>query len=408
MNNLPTDILRHICKYFTPKTVGRLLVNKKFASQADLFYESIHTLNDGHKIALLKCRGVVSLTTDNLRCCDLPKLKKLNAPIRVMNSSVRKQIESFKLCEITIGLFRVLLPIFEKIDVIHSYGSSKIINEYSTIAFTSLILDIFDYHKIILNPAKLIKLCLNCYETTECIDFTNLHLQELDISYSRPSHKETREIDLRLFAHMPLKLLSIKNAAIIVSELCKLRELKLKRCQVVLPDLDCLTALASLSLNTCDLQGELSNNVTDLTLTNHSVDKFRKLKLRTLKCSFNTIPDDLTAFEDLTDLTLISSGATGELLPLTLTSLKLIDARVTTEGMCRISRMPLRRLTLKNCRIKGQDLHLLTSLNLHTLDISSNQIDIEYLTVLKKMKLAHLTLPSYGELEWLSLCSHTR
>ncbi len=389
MNNLPTDILKHVCGYFDPKTVGRLLVNKKLASQADLFYGSIQNLTIRHRrladTMIKKCTGAVSLCTD-CEFSTMTKLKKLKIRDAEVTSDMVKVIESLNLQEIDVPTHPELIEILLKIDVIHSTFYTKLSIKYKDIAFTSLKLYIRSDIPV-LNPTKLTKLEILEYKSADQLYeiFSALKLQILILRTTFIQRPKTN-FDLSRIAHMPLHKLHIERMSISPVSIDTLRELSLYYVTVDLGELKCLKHLQILSLVSCKTIGELSITLHKLDLNSVSFAPFKNTTPAILKCNTNDITDeDITM--PLTELHLMDCKLSGRSLPLTITKLKFYRVPVTTEGMHRISQMPLRWLGLSNCGIKGQDLHLLTNLKLHTLDISTNKIDIEYLRVLRHMKL---------------------
>lgn len=390
MDNLPNDILRNVCKYFDPKTVGRLLVNKKLATRADLFYGSIHTLTIHHFMpvdtVLKKCTNAVSLNAGSAFSIPV-KLKKLKIRHVAFTRDMQEFIESLNLQEINVIATPVLIELMRKIDVVHSEISSRTSVKYKDVAFTSLKLNI-DSGTPVLNPTKLTKLTILEYSSINelyGIDFSALKLQTL-ILRSNIFNRGKINFDSTRLAHMPLHTLHTEHIGIDFVAIDSLRELSISHAHVDLNNLDCLKYLQTLRLSYCILTGKLSINVFELELDDVPFTPFKAAAPKILACHNTDITDrDITM--PLNELHLSKCYILGHLLPLTITTLMLDNVPITTEGMYRISQMPLRCLQLSNCGIKGQDLMLITKLKLHTLDISGNKIDIEYLRMLKNMKI---------------------
>ncbi len=395
MNNLPNDVLSHICKFFEPSDVCKL-INKKYANLA--LYQYIYAIeNDASAMALKKCKNVVSLKVRasqlNQLSAPMTKLKHLKIIDGALSDETIGRLISLNLDSIRIyKMHENYMPLFSTVKNVHAHIDCDKMYQYENAPFTSL--SIHSEHgaslprPLVLNPTKLTDLCLvNCNILS--INFAGLQLTKLFVVRfgTMPD-----EFDISQVSHMPLRRLELRNFNI---TMCKLPivELILDNCKVNLSSLNILDNLTTLSLMSCVITGEISNNVVHLEVNTDSTHetqliRFNKLNLETLTTNLNLKDEDLLPFTNLKKLDVHRSLITGELLPLKLESLDLFGAPITTEGLKRIAQMPLRSLKLSSCGIKGQDLALISHLKLHTLGLQDNHIDVEYLALIKNMKLS--------------------
>jgi hypothetical protein len=91
----------------------------------------------------------------------------------------------------------------------------------------------------------------------------------------------------------------------------------------------------------------------------------------------------LAGMEKLTILNITKSNVTGEVLPPNLEHLSLISAKITEHGLNRISKLPLRTLTLVNCGLTDDTIAYLRPLDLMRLDIRKNYITAKGMTNIK-------------------------
>ncbi len=393
MDNLPNDIMRYVCTFFEPIDVSRSLINRKLASQADLFYASIVSLCliDQNEIddVLRKCTGLIHLKTDKIPDCPMTKLKKLNAYRIILNERSTRIISQLALEEITIQLKIVaadITPVLSNINTIHAAVTSSELKKFDSIPFTSLIISNDDQHSELcrINPTKLKHLDLFHFDGfPRNLNLSEMSLESLDITCAVDDPMFSL-FDLSLVAHMPLKKLSINNEVVKIPYISSLRSLYLTNCTVNLSELNTLN-LDNLKLVCCQTAGVLSNTK-HLELHETDFIEHKDLNLKSLDMQ-HIYNHDLSMFTELEFLHVGGGRLAIESLPLTITALDLNELLVTTESMRHIARMPLRSLKLCSCGIKGQDLALISHLKLHTLDITDNDIDFEYLGLLRNMKL---------------------
>jgi hypothetical protein len=348
-------------------------------------------------MALTKCKNVVSIGVRASQlhqlAAPLAKLKHVKIINGALSDETIVHLISLNLDTIRIyAMHENYIPLFSTVKNVHAHIECDKIHQYENVSFTSLSLH-SEYgtslpRQLVLNPTKLVNLCLvNCNALS--INFAGLQLTELfAVRFGTlPDNFDTSRI-----SHMPLRKLELRNFNITMCKL-PLVELTLDNCTLDLSSLNILDNLTTLTLAACVITGEISNNVVHLEVNvdsvyNTQLSRFNKLNLETLITNLELKDEDLLPFTNLKKLDIHRSSITGELLPLKLESLDLFDARITTAGIKRIAQMPLRILKLCSCGIKGQDLALISHLKLHTLGLQGNRIDVEYLELLKNMKLS--------------------
>ena len=168
---------------------------------------------------------------------------------------------------------------------------------------------------------------------------------------------EGSKLDMNLIADSSIKFLSMKNVNIRNAG-------KLKRMRLIdLEILDC-------DINAKFVLIHLPNTLTSLHIKFEQAVSDEEMEI-------------LTGLEDLTSLNIIRSNITGEVLPPNLKHLSLVSAKITEHGLNRISKLPLRSLTLVNCGLTDDTIAYLRPLDLMRLDIRKNYITAKGMTNIK-------------------------
>ncbi len=168
---------------------------------------------------------------------------------------------------------------------------------------------------------------------------------------------EGSKLDINLIVDLPIKFLSMKNVNIRNAG-------KLKRMRLIdLEILDC-------DINAKFVLIHLPNTLTSLHIKFEQAVSDEEMEI-------------LTKMETLTSLNIIRSNITGEVLPPNLKHLSLVSAKITEHGLNRISKLPLRSLTLVNCGLTDDTIAYLRPLDLMRLDIRKNYITAKGMTNIK-------------------------